>query len=92
LIGGAGWGSFGLAGLVLAWLFFWYLPAMHKKVDDFVALVVKQHDSCQAEKAEMQARFDARAAEMGRRLNELRETLLQLWEHHERGRSEPPRG
>lgn len=42
---GAGWGAFGLAGLILAWLFFFGWPAKDKQIEKLIEDNDKRIDS-----------------------------------------------
>jgi len=91
LIGGAGWGSFGLAGLVLAWLALRYLPAKDAQIKEFIEVMAQQRqhfmtllaserEACLRERKELQEQFHQRNEDLGKRVDLLREGLLRLWE------------
>lgn len=42
--GGAGWASFGIAGLVLAWLLLVHLPAKDRQLREFIDIATKDRD------------------------------------------------
>jgi hypothetical protein len=59
-----GWAGAGLLGLVLAWLFFWHLPAKDKQITDLVGEMTKLVEKKDADAKDLVEKHDRRVDAM----------------------------
>ena len=92
VLGGIGWGSFGLTGLLLGWLLLKYLPSKDEQIERFFALLIEQRNRFELQLEKQQEHFTERNNAIIKVIDNNREVIMRLWELKFAPESKPPEG